>query len=522
MTFTRALSTNNYGPAKFIVDGTTVANGTHSTIQAAITAASSGDTIFIRPGTYTEDLTLKSGVSLCGYSVNALAVTPNVIIKGKGTLTSGTVSMSGVALRTNSDYCLDLSGVSTLNLINCQILAVTANTAINVSSATINLYSCIGQDGGAGCRFFAGAAGSIFLYNCAFIGTSTTASTFATTSGLTLSNSQLTTPISTSDTAQLVFKNSQIGGSALAAVAITANGTGSSNFAYDCVIQSNNQSAISVGTGATFTLSNCTIGSNAANAITGAGTISYADISFVGSSSTINTTTQTLLVASDFQRVVVQTFTSGTPTYTPTAGMKYCTIEVVGGGGAGGGAAATSSTQGAAGGGGGGGGYARKTVTAATIGTSQTVTVGAGGTVGAAGNNAGNTGGTSSVGSIVSATGGSGGSGSAVSGATNVAFAAGGAGGVGSSGDFNAKGNAGTGGYAVGVTPTCALPGSGGGSYFGGGAAAVGAGTNSTSNGNAGQTYGGGGSGGYNLLSEASGATGAAGGSGVVIITEYV
>ena len=46
MTFTHALSTNNYGPAKFIVDAL-VANGTHTTIASALTSASSGDTIFL-------------------------------------------------------------------------------------------------------------------------------------------------------------------------------------------------------------------------------------------------------------------------------------------------------------------------------------------------------------------------------------------------------------------------------------------------------------------------------------------
>jgi pectin methylesterase-like acyl-CoA thioesterase len=68
MTFTHALSTNNYGPAKFIVSSS-AANGTHTTIAAALTSASTGDTIFIRPGTYTENLTLKAGVNLTALSI---------------------------------------------------------------------------------------------------------------------------------------------------------------------------------------------------------------------------------------------------------------------------------------------------------------------------------------------------------------------------------------------------------------------------------------------------------------------
>ena len=61
----------------------------------------------------------------------------------------------------------------------------------------------------------------------------------------------------------------------------------------------------------------------------------------------------------------------------------------------------------AGGAGGGAGGFARKKITAATIGASQSVTAGGGGTAGST--SAGGTGGTSSFGAIVSATGGAGG-----------------------------------------------------------------------------------------------------------------
>jgi len=56
-------SDNNYGTAKLIVDAT-AGSGNYTTIAAALAAASSGQTIFIRPGTYTENLTLVAGVNL--------------------------------------------------------------------------------------------------------------------------------------------------------------------------------------------------------------------------------------------------------------------------------------------------------------------------------------------------------------------------------------------------------------------------------------------------------------------------
>ena len=212
-----------------------------------------------------------------------------------------------------------------------------------------------------------------------------------------------------------------------------------------------------------------------------------------------------------FVSIVVQVFTS-TGTYTPTSGMLYCTIEVVGGGGGGAGVAATDSTHIALGGGGGGGGYARKTVTAATIGVSQSVTIGAAGT-GGTGNNGGGTGGTTSVGAIVSASGGGGG----VNGSSGSGN--GGAGGLGSSGDININGAGG--GMGAGVVNLFCAGSFGGTSYFGGGAASVGQNSGHQNGGN-GTAYGGGGGGGMTTNSSGTAANGGSGFAGVVVITEYI
>lgn len=216
--------------------------------------------------------------------------------------------------------------------------------------------------------------------------------------------------------------------------------------------------------------------------------------------------------------VVTQVFTSD-GTYTPTDGMLYCIIECIGSGGGGGGSSTTSSSQGSAAGGGGGGGYARKTVSAATIGASQSVTVGNGGAAGAAGAGNGGTGGTVSVGSIVSATGGSGGQGVVAAPTPNGSL--GGSGGVGVSGDFNSNGGNGAVGISTGgATTNFSMGGQGGNSVFGGGAPSrillsgqiAGA---------DGKVYGGGGSGGLCGVSGTQSA-GGVGGKGIVIINEYV
>ena len=187
-----------------------------------------------------------------------------------------------------------------------------------------------------------------------------------------------------------------------------------------------------------------------------------------------------------FKAPQVVTFTSS-GTWTKDAGLKYVTVELVGGGGKGG----AGNTSGESGGGGGGGGYSRRTILASALGSTETVTIGAGST--------GSGGGTTSFGSLCSATGGSDGESSATG-------SDGGAGGVGSTGDINSYGQGGGAGNAA--TGTGGL---GGNSFFGGGARGV-----YGEAGVAGFVYGGGGSG-----SQDNASAGGNGAAGIVIVTEY-
>jgi len=215
-------------------------------------------------------------------------------------------------------------------------------------------------------------------------------------------------------------------------------------------------------------------------------------------------------------QVVIQTFTSS-GTYTPTSGMKYCIVELVGGGGGGGATTAPSSSQVSAAAGGGAGGYSRKVISAATIGASQTVTIGAAGTAGAVSGGTGGTGGTTSLGAIMQATGGVGGSGDGVT--TTGSVSSGGAGGVGSGGDLNLTGS--SGGYGFGIATSSvnmATGGVGGASLLGGSISLT---TSATQSGRDALNYGSGGGGGQSQKS-GSAAAGGAGTKGYMIITEYI
>lgn len=100
--------------------------------------------------------------------------------------------------------------------------------------------------------------------------------------------------------------------------------------------------------------------------------------------------------------------TAGTFTYTPTPGMTFAIMKVQGAGAAGAGASVPSVGNVSLGAPGTCGAYGEGLFTAAAIGASQTVTIGAGGAAGP--NAAGGNGGASSVGSLISAPGGIGGS----------------------------------------------------------------------------------------------------------------
>ena len=205
----------------------------------------------------------------------------------------------------------------------------------------------------------------------------------------------------------------------------------------------------------------------------------------------------------------VQVFTAS-GTYTRSAGCRTVIAEVIAGGGSAGGVGAAGASTLGASSGGGGGGYSMRRV--AAPGSTETVTVGAGGAATSAAAVTGNTGGTSSFGSWCSATGGAGGSGASPS--SEGASAAMSAGGAGSGGDLNLMGDAG--GIGLWKNGLYAIGGKGGMAARGGGG---GVGMN-VSPGGSGANYGGGGGGSANNNSGA-GVSGAAGAGGAVIVWEF-
>lgn len=290
--------------ARFIVSAGGLSDGAnYGTIADAISAASAigtNQTIFIQPGTYTENLTLVPGINLAAY--NGDQDTPNVTIVGTCTLTAaGTVSISNIRLQTNGSFFLAVTGTlaSIVNLNNCYLNA-SNNTGISFTTtsanAQINCNFCNGNLGTTGIGMHSSSsAGTLTYQKCNFTntGASTTASSNSAGS-VTFTATNLDFPVSSTGTGGLGFEHCNVDTASLNTTSYTANGSGSNAARYTGFF-SGTASGISIGAGATLIINNSNVNSSNTNAITGAGTIQYSSVTFTGSSSVINTTTQTAL-----------------------------------------------------------------------------------------------------------------------------------------------------------------------------------------------------------------------------------
>ncbi len=294
MSYTHSNALGKYGVTQLIV-ATDPANGSHTTLASAISAATSGQTIFLRDSV-TENVTLPAGINISSWSGGTLN-TPTIT----GTITctdAGTRNISGIRLQTNSAALLAVTGsaASIVNLTNCY-LNCTNNTGITFStsssSAFISINNCSGDLGTTGIALFShSSAGTIEFRDFTFSnsGGSSTANT-CSSGVLNIRNSTFASPITTSGTAAVSWNGVNIdSGNNTAA---TLGGSGVHAIRY-CRFQAGTASAVSIGS-ATPSLQNCVVASSNANAVTGAGTLTYSPISFESSSSTVNTSTQTPL-----------------------------------------------------------------------------------------------------------------------------------------------------------------------------------------------------------------------------------
>lgn len=360
-TISSTASLTDLHTARYIVASSTLGTGANYTsIAAAITAAQGSgvpSTIFIQPGTYTENLTITDGINLTAFTGDANS--PTVTIIGKITMTTaGSVSISNIRLQTNSDFFLAVTGSAASNvyLIACY-LNCSNNTGISFTSSSgssgITVYNCSGNLGTTGIKLFANTSSGTtnMLFSIIFnTGLSTTASTI-TAGVLNLISCNFTFPITFSGTSGGTWDYAQIDTSNTNTTSVIAGGSSTQNFKW-CSFISGSATALSVSTTAFLNLSE--INSSNTNAISGVGTINISNVYYSNTSSTVNTTTQVPFVSSnDAMKIVtpaaypyttvpqgevvlVDTSSARTiiPLASPTTGQRHIIKDSVGSAGA--------------------------------------------------------------------------------------------------------------------------------------------------------------------------------------------
>jgi hypothetical protein len=284
----------NYGPANgFVVsqDGT----GDFKTISSALSAVTSSTTIFIKPGEYTENLTGVTDVNLTAFDCDAY--TPNVIINGNLTFSGdGVISLSGIELRTNNNYCLSVTGSTTtvVRLFSCNLIALN-HTAIDFSSSSssseILMTNCTGDISTTGIAFFSQSSAGSFLLEYSHVSNSGGSSTASTISAGIFSSSKniLDFPVTTSGTSYLESFHDRWTTQNENVTTFTIGGSGGTSVISHGVFFSGTASSIAINDPSTATIYNSSVTSTNAHAITGTGTVNYSGLSIP--SGDINTST---------------------------------------------------------------------------------------------------------------------------------------------------------------------------------------------------------------------------------------
>src|ERR1051325_7028101 len=260
------ISTNTFAVAKWVVSADAT-QGTHTTIQNAINSATAGDVIWVREGTYSENLTLKFGIELRGCGIGPVGITGKMTMP---TASSGTCRFIDLLFTTNSDNVIVSTGsnLAAAYFKDC-LFAVTNNTAISQASSNgasgYEFHECefLLTDGQA---IFANSGGNLFFYNCQCLASGVGGSAASTVSAgsVTIRDSRFVNPITSSGTGSITMDHSIIDCSGANATSMTVGGSGNAT-SQTSTYSSGSASAISIST--QLLSSSDVVGSSNTNAI---------------------------------------------------------------------------------------------------------------------------------------------------------------------------------------------------------------------------------------------------------------
>ena len=292
------ISTTDLHWPTFIV-GDTANGANYSTIAAAVAASSSGDTIAIQPGTYTENITLKNGVNIVGL-VNFGGSGGGTKIVGKLIDNGGAVNSNiyNLSFDTNSDFCIALTGSGTIVATNCRFNA-TNNTIFSCAgTANIDCYNCYFSLATTGVALYTGSSGLKFI-SC--VGDNTASSTTASSCSGSVSviSSNLPYAFATSSSGVFLAKQSIINTDAINTTVLTTAGTGTSSF-NDCELGSGTATCVSVGSGTTVEMYNTSVSSTNTNPVSGAGTYKSDATIYNNTGYQPSTTTRTFVTVGEY------------------------------------------------------------------------------------------------------------------------------------------------------------------------------------------------------------------------------
>lgn len=278
----------------FVVDASSSegSRGTYQTIGAALTAAVSAggnQEIFIRPGTYTEDLTFVDGIRVTGFIGDEKDSI--VTIVGKSSIASGKAVASGIRFETNSDYCISATGTGNFELTNCTVVG-SDNDAIQHTSSGLTTMRNSGGGVSDGFKLLTQTAGNTAFRDCSFSGGNGTVNTVADGLCVIANCSMGNFPLSVSGSGAAQYNNSQAMCGTNNVTALTTAGTGTSSIV-NSNIDSGSASTVSIGSGTIVEIYNTSLRSTNTNTVTGAGTLQYASLVLSSTSTAINPTTAT-------------------------------------------------------------------------------------------------------------------------------------------------------------------------------------------------------------------------------------
>lgn len=285
----------------------------YQTIASAISAASTagGGTVYIQPGTYTENLTLVSNVNLVGASSSP---TESVEIIGTHTPpTSGSIGFTDIFF-SSSGSVLSSAAAGTANIFFDSCLFDINGYIYNLpnwGSGALIINNC-NENGSADNGIFnntgGGVAFSAIIKNSSIGGASSTI-VIGGLGTLTVMSSLLNCDIVLSSSVGLLFDYSDIRGT------ITATGSSSGTITNSYFFSAGTPCFTQNSTG-TWTISGNVMFSNAASVIagTGSGVIQLGFNNFTGTTSTISSslsTGQTVTLVNSLKYLPVASTTSG-------------------------------------------------------------------------------------------------------------------------------------------------------------------------------------------------------------------